>query len=63
MAHDLAVNETGTVHLRTVRTATRNDAIALLESGFRNIELPPLSEADLRDIQDWLDRFVRDEPR
>jgi len=35
---------------------SRDDAIAFLESAFRNVALPPLSEDDIEDIRGGLDR-------
>ncbi len=35
------------------------DVIALLESGFRNVEMPPLCPDDIRDIRDALASIVR----
>ncbi len=53
-------NQAGNVvHLQTIRAATRADAISLLESGFRHVDLPPMSEDDLNDVRQWLDEFAR----
>lgn len=38
---------------------TDAEVIALLEHGFRNIELPPLNSDDIADIRGGLERFAR----
>lgn len=43
---------------KSVLAVEQSEVIALLEHGFRNIELPPLDKADMQEIADGLARFL-----